>query len=443
MDPGRRRRVAVAPVTEPAEPTEPSLRRAHPEDATAIGDVWLTSWRATFDFPPGHPDADVRRWLAEELVPRHETWVAEDPAGGRVIALMALSDTMIEQLYVAPEWIGRGVGRRLVALAKERRPSGLDLYCFQANLRARGFYERLGFVAVAFGDGSGNEERQPDIRYAWRPGPGPDRMVASPDGTRIAVFRSGVADGPPLLLAHGAAADHTTFRVIGPMLGTTFDVYAIDRRGRGASGDTLPYAIQREFEDVAAVAATVADSRELAAVDVFGHSYGGRCSLGAALLTPAIGRVISYEGAPTPPDMHYSDPADIADLALLDAAGRHDELLETFMRRVVGMDEAAVAAYRADPVWPARVAAAHTIVRELGSEEASEAGLERLGSVRRPVLQIVGGDSIPEFVESTQALAERLANGRVVVIPGARHSAHHTHPDALVSAVRTFLATGV
>lgn len=430
---------------EPTQPTpaEPTLRRARPEDATAIGDVWLASWRATFEFPPGHPDADVRRWLAEEMVPRHETWVAEDPANGRVIALMALSDTMIEQLYVAPDWIGRGVGRRLVALAKERRPAGLDLYCFRANGRARAFYERLGFVATAFGDGRGNEEGQPDIRYAWRPGPGPDRMVASPDGTRIAVFRSGSPDGPPLVLVHGAAADHTTFRVIGPLLGATFDVYAIDRRGRGASGDILPYAIEREFEDVAAVAEAVASERGVAAVDVFGHSYGGRCGLGAALTTSAIARVISYEGAPTPPDLHYSDPADIDELARLDAAGRHDELLETFMRRVVGMDDAAIAVYRADPVWPTRVAAAHTIVRELGSEEALAAGLEALGRVRRPVLQIVGGDSIPEFVESTNALAQRLADGRVTVIPGARHSAHHTHPDDLVAAVRTFLTASV
>lgn len=430
-------------MTEPADLTSPSLRRARPEDGAAIGDVWLASWRATFDFPPGHPDADVRRWLAEELLPRHETWVAEDPASGQVIALMALSDTMVEQLYVAPTWIGRGVGRRLVALAKERRPTGLDLYCFQANSRARAFYERLGFVPIAFGDGSGNKEGQPDIRYAWRPGPGPDLMVASADGTRIAAFRSGTPDGPPLLLVHGAAADHTTFRVIGPLLGTTFDIYAIDRRGRGWSGDAVPYAIEREFEDVAAVADAVASARGLDGVSVLGHSYGGRCALGAALATPSIARVISYEGAPTPPDMHYSDPTDIADLARLDAAGRHDELLETFMRRVVGMDEAAIAAYRADPVWPARVAAAHTIVRELGSEEAEAAGLARLGSVRRPVLQIVGGDSIPEFVGSTQALAERLADGRVVVIPGARHSAHHTHPDDLVGAVRAFLTASV
>jgi ribosomal protein S18 acetylase RimI-like enzyme len=146
------------------------IRRATTADATGVGDVWLASWRATFDFPPAHPDADVRRWLAEELVPEHETWVVADPADGRLVALMALSDSMVEQLYVAPDWIGRGIGRRLIDLAKQRRPDGLELYCFQVNTGARRFYERHGFEPVEFGDGSGNMERQPDVRYRWRPG---------------------------------------------------------------------------------------------------------------------------------------------------------------------------------------------------------------------------------------------------------------------------------
>lgn len=155
-------------TTAPGPADAPVIRRAEPSDAEGIGDVWLSSWRATFDFEPGHPDDAVRTWLATELVPRNETWVAVDSAG-RVVALMALSDAMVEQLYVAPDWIGRGVGRRFVELAKARRPIGLDLYCFAVNGRARTFYEGLGFEAVAFGDGSGNEERQPDVRYAWRP----------------------------------------------------------------------------------------------------------------------------------------------------------------------------------------------------------------------------------------------------------------------------------
>ena len=84
----------------------------------------------------------------------------------------------------------------------------------------------------------------------------PTRVVPSADGTPIAVFTTGV--GPALVLVHGAAADHTTFRVLGPPLAARFTIHAIDRRGRGASGDTSPYAIEREFEDLAAIATAIA-----------------------------------------------------------------------------------------------------------------------------------------------------------------------------------------
>jgi GNAT superfamily N-acetyltransferase len=157
--------------TDPSRSTADAIiiRRATADDGDAIGDVWLGSWRATFDFPPAHPDDDVRRWLRDEMLPSHETWVAADPAADRVVALMALTDSMVAQLYVAPDWIGHGVGRRLLDVAKDRRPAGLELYCFQANVRARRFYERNAFEPVAFGDGSGNMERQPDVLYRWAP----------------------------------------------------------------------------------------------------------------------------------------------------------------------------------------------------------------------------------------------------------------------------------
>ena len=269
------------------------------------------------------------------------------------------------------------------------------------------------------------------------PDDAPARTVRSPDGTPIAVFTTGT--GPPLLLVHGAAADHTTFRVIGPLLAPRFMIAAIDRRGRGASGDTAPYAIEREFEDLAAVASVFA-SEAGGPVDVFGHSYGGRCALGAALLTADIGRVVSYEGAPTPPGEHYGDDALATELAALADAGRNETLLETFMTRVVGMTPDELDRYRADPVWPRRVVAALTIARELAVETGDEAGLERLGAVRQPVLQVLGGDSLREFAVATAALHDRLADGSVVVIPGAKHAAHHTHPDALLEAVTSFLA---
>jgi pimeloyl-ACP methyl ester carboxylesterase len=266
----------------------------------------------------------------------------------------------------------------------------------------------------------------------------PDLVVTSRDGTSIAGYRSGTPTGPPLILVHGASADHTTFRVLGPALADRFDLVAVDRRGRGASGDTLPYAIEREFEDVAAVAEAVAAERD-GRVDVFGHSYGGRCALGAALLTDTIGRIVSYEGAPAAPGTRYGDPTLAAELTRLAETGRLEDLLMTFLRRVVGMSAADLDAYRADPVWPRRVAAAPTIARELTVEAGTDASLDRLGQVRQPVLQVLGGASLPAFAAATHALDGRLSRGRVVVIEGARHAAHHSHVPELVEALTAFL----
>lgn len=156
-------------MTEPPAtgPAGTAIRRATPADAPAVADVYLAAFGSTYDFPLAHTDDEVRGWLAEEVVPRMETWVVE--AEGRVVAMMVLDQVGLDQLYVEPGWHGRGIGSRLVELAKERRPGGMDLYTFQVNTRARRFYEHHGFVVVALGDGSGNEERQPDVLYRWRP----------------------------------------------------------------------------------------------------------------------------------------------------------------------------------------------------------------------------------------------------------------------------------
>ena len=266
----------------------------------------------------------------------------------------------------------------------------------------------------------------------------PDRIVRSRDGTPIAIFSSG--SGPALLLVHGASADHTTFRAVGPALSETHTVHAMDRRGRGASGDAAGYAIEREFDDVAAVAEDLAADGGRP-VDVFGHSYGGRCALGAALRTDAIRRVISYEGAPAPRGSRYGDAAVLRDLEALADTDQREALLSTFLARVVGMTEDDLARYRADPVWPVRVAAAPTVVRELRAEGDVDgpASLDALGRVRQPVLQLLGGASHPSFGIATRALDARLPDGRVVTIANARHAAHHTHPAAVVGAVRAFL----
>jgi pimeloyl-ACP methyl ester carboxylesterase len=260
--------------------------------------------------------------------------------------------------------------------------------------------------------------------------------VRSRDGTPIAVFQSG--DGPPLVLVHGAAADHTTFRVVGPRLAERSTVHAMDRRGRGASGDTAPYAIEREYEDVVAVAEAAARLAS-APVAVVGHSFGGRIGLGAAGLTDALDRLVVYEGAPPAAEQPYERADAVARLGELRDAGENEALLVTFLRDVVGMSEVELEAYRANPVWPDRVAAAPTVVRELAAGASASAGLDALGWARIPVLQLLGSASRPSFVAATAALDGRLPNGRVVRIEGAKHAAHHTHADHFVEAVLAFL----
>jgi ribosomal protein S18 acetylase RimI-like enzyme len=154
--------------TETESGSELVIRPAKAADAASVADVWLASFKATYPFPPAHPDEDVRRWIREEIVPRDETWVAVEPDGA-IVGFMSLRDDDLDHLYVRPDRFDRGIGSRFVELAKQRRPGGLGLYTFQVNDRARAFYERRGFTVERLGTGESNEERQPDVRYIWRP----------------------------------------------------------------------------------------------------------------------------------------------------------------------------------------------------------------------------------------------------------------------------------
>lgn len=262
-------------------------------------------------------------------------------------------------------------------------------------------------------------------------------LVRSADGTPIAVYRSGV--GPPLVLVHGTTADHTTWRAVGPLLGERHTVLAIDRRGRGASGDTFPHSIEREEEDVAAVAA-FASAGVGRPVAVLGHSYGGRCALGAALLTDAIERVVVYEG-PVGRDSFGDTAAMAAELERLLASGDRAAVFETFMRGVVGLTDEEWAVVRSAETYPLRVAAADTIPRELRAGVGPASDLQRFGTVRQPVLQVVGGASDLRFRAAADALADVLRRGRLVVIEGARHAAHHTHAERFVAEILAFTGT--
>jgi pimeloyl-ACP methyl ester carboxylesterase len=287
--------------------------------------------------------------------------------------------------------------------------------------------------------------------------PPSDPFVATPtlhrspiDGTDLAVFEAAAQEAaqeaapgrPPLLLVHGATADHTTWRAVAPIFARTRPVYAMDRRGRGASSDGPTngpaYAIKREYEDVAAVAEALAGPAG-GRVDVVGHSYGGRAALGASLRTPAIRRLVVYEGAPVPLGMSYRPPGLVdAVRAALDLDDG-EAALATFLGGIVGMSDAELDRYRADPVWPARVAAAHTILREIEAEAGPSASLEALSEVMAPVLLVLGSVSRSPFRIGTEALAARLADARIAMIEGAAHAAHHTHAGEFVAIVEAFL----
>jgi GNAT superfamily N-acetyltransferase len=144
------------------------LRPAVPSDAAAVADVWLRSFDAALPtVRRAHPDHEVLGWVRDVLLLLYDSWLAE--ADGAVVGVLALSPGWLEQLYLDPAWRGRGIGDRFVELAKRRQPSGLQLWTFLVNGPARRFYERHGFVAVESTDGAGNEEREPDVRYVWRP----------------------------------------------------------------------------------------------------------------------------------------------------------------------------------------------------------------------------------------------------------------------------------
>jgi GNAT superfamily N-acetyltransferase len=156
----------------PTDPTPFLIRPAEARDADVIAAVHRTSMREALPYLPDlHTEDEDRAWVKNVLLPHQEVWVAE--FGWRVVGVAALDGDMLSQLYILPGEQGRGIGSALLAKAMEQCPAGMRLYAFQRNTRARGFYERRGFVAVEFGDGSGNEEGEPDVLYQWTPALGP------------------------------------------------------------------------------------------------------------------------------------------------------------------------------------------------------------------------------------------------------------------------------
>jgi pimeloyl-ACP methyl ester carboxylesterase len=166
--------------------------------------------------------------------------------------------------------------------------------------------------------------------------------IRSKDGTSLAYRRSGT--GPPLILVHGTAGSYIRWAPILPALESHFSVYALNRRGRGESGDAENYAIEREFEDVGALVEAIE-----APVYLLGHSYGAICALEAALLTPNIRKLVLYEPPILGPGVTIYREGLIDYLEKLLVAGNREELLLTFIREVVRMPASEQAQFRASP----------------------------------------------------------------------------------------------
>ena len=261
--------------------------------------------------------------------------------------------------------------------------------------------------------------------------------VVSRDGTEIALWTSG--EGPPLVLVHGAVADHRRWRPLLPYLEPHARVSALDRRGRGASGDAPAYDLGREFEDVATVVDAVAEATG-SPVDLYGHSFGGLCAFGGAALTSNIRRLVLYEGWPSPnPDQLALPPGVEERLDALLAEGDREAVLKTFFQEVVRMPEEEFAVYRSLPAWQARIAAAHTITRESRAEEAAQFDPEQAARITVPTLMLVGGDS-PDFLKAgVDTVAAALPDARIVVLEGQQHIAIDLIPEVFAEHVVAFL----
>jgi pimeloyl-ACP methyl ester carboxylesterase len=257
--------------------------------------------------------------------------------------------------------------------------------------------------------------------------------VTSADGTVIAVDQYGA--GPAVVLVQGALNGRAdpVMSALAAGLSRRLAVFSYDRRGRGGSGDTQPYAVEREVEDLAAVIVAAGGSAA-----VFGGSSGAGLALRAAVRNPAITRLALWE-----PPYHVDGsapplPDDFAgQLERLVRAGRRADAVERFLLRAAQVSPEDVAVMRSQPSWPAMEAAARSLAYEayvMGPGNALPGDL--LAGITQPVLVLSGGASPAWMGRAGQAVAD--------AIPGAVHwvlegQAHSVAPEAIVSGLLEFL----
>lgn len=244
--------------------------------------------------------------------------------------------------------------------------------------------------------------------------------VTSSDGTPIAYDK--VGDGPALILVDGALC----YRDFGPMKGLAtllaphFTVYTYDRRGRGESGNTLPYSVQREVDDIEALIKEVGGS-----VYVYGASSGAALAVTAAATLPSVTKLATYE-APFIVDDTATPRSDtyIDEMEQLIAEGRNSDAVKKFMK-TVGAPSIAIFAMRLMPVWKKLKAVAPTLPYDfhvLGdTARGKPLPAEKWATVTMPTLVMDGGKSPDWMRNANQALADALPNSQHRTLPGQTH----------------------
>jgi len=261
--------------------------------------------------------------------------------------------------------------------------------------------------------------------------------VRSEDGTPIRYFRRG--HGPAILLIHGTAADHSRWAPVIPALQRHFTVYAMDRRGRGGSGDAAAYRMADEYADVAAVAAVV----DGGPVDVVGHSYGGICAMESVFRGARIRRLVLYE----PPVAVLQGGGGgsgraaeaIGNVRHLIAEGDRDSALTYFYGQIAQIPPRALAAMRALPDWDKQVRVVHTVLRELEAMARYELRPERFRTWSVSTLLLLGGDSPPVYRAGIERMQAMLPRSAVAVLEGEGHMAMKTAPKLFVREIVEFL----
>jgi pimeloyl-ACP methyl ester carboxylesterase len=255
--------------------------------------------------------------------------------------------------------------------------------------------------------------------------------AVSADGTVIAFDRYG--DGPPVSMTVGAFNTRSQTEPLARTLARRFTVLNYDRRGRGDSGDTTPYAVDREIDDLAALITAAGGSAA-----VFGYSSGATLALRAAAAGLPITRLVLYEPPFRTDDSHPGLPPDFpAKLTGLVSAGHRGDAVELYQTQAVGIPADVVAQLRHAPFRPGLEAIAHTLAYDAAiiGDLSLPAGL--LATVTAPALVISGGNSPPFLGNAARATVAALPGGRLAVLPGQTHD---IDPQATAPVMAEFLA---